>query len=121
MSLDIYRGFSSKGVKNGFDTSISGINLVKQDLQNHFETEQYECVGRPLHYSIIPNLLFQKDDRTKMLAKLDAERIFRSDPRVSLLELDIQQSDHRVFVIAKLRFEQFNMDDYFIVTLGDNR
>ena len=79
-------------------------------------------VGRPEHYSIIPDLLFKKNEHVQAAAEADARRVFNNDPRVKLLSLEIiQPNDRKIIVIAKLRFEQFNMDDYFTVTLGDVR
>ncbi len=121
MQSNIYRGFSSKDVKNGFDTALTGISLVKTDLSNHFETGQYEMLGRPNHYCLIEELLFEKEDRGMQLVRQEAERVFRADPRVGVLEISIDMRGQMIVLIAKLLFKEYDMEDYFIHTFGGTR
>jgi len=108
-------------MKGGFDTALNGITLVKRDLSNHFETRQYEMVGRPSHYCLVEDLLFKKDDTGMELVRQEAERVFRSDPRVSVLEISVDMRGQMIVLIAKLLFKEFNMEDYFVQTFGGTR
>ena len=117
MTTPLYRGFSSKKEKNVIDTRLTNIELVKQDLLNHFNTRIGERVARPGFGSIIHDLLFDlADDRTESLVLADANRIFDSDPRVVPIQVDVELSRDTgtIKLNAKLRFVEFNMDDNFI-------
>ena len=88
----LYRGYSSVA-NTGIDTKINDIELVKQDLLNHFQTRIGERVGRPTFGSIIHDLIFDiGDSRTEALVLQDAERIISSDPRVEQLQMEIRVS-----------------------------
>lgn len=122
MAAPIYRGFSSQDVV-GFHTEKTDIELVKIDLLNHFMTRRGERVGRAGFYSIIHDLhLDQFDERTEILIRNDAERIFAADPRVKPLEinLSLEPDLQSIRLEAKLQFVEFNMTDWFDVTFRGN-
>lgn len=111
MVQPIYRGFSTVA-NDGIDTRLYDIDLVKQDLLNHFGTRLGERVARPEFGSIIHDLLFDlMDDRTESLVIADANRIFSEDPRVVPLDVqvDIQEDQHKITLKAAIRVIEFDM------------
>lgn len=120
MAFEIYHGFSSRNIRSGFDTSLKGVALIKQDLLNHFETEPYERVGRQEFYSLIPTMIFKKDDISQQLARMEVERVLRADPRVTVRSLDVRHSEHSVEVRALLYYIEYDMEDAFYVAFGDS-
>ncbi len=122
MAVALYRGFSTTGVE-GLNTTLYDIELVKQDLLNHFNTRLGERVGRPEFGSIIPELLFDLvDDRTESLVVQDAERIINEDPRVTLLELeaDVNPDNHTIQLDIKLRALEFDMNTQFSIIFQES-
>lgn len=118
MAGPLYRGYSSV-VNDKIDTSLFNIELVKQDLRNHFQTRLGERRGRPEFGSIIHELIFDLlDTRTESLIYADARRIFNSDPRVEVqsLKVEVSPDQGEVKLEAILNFKEFNMDEKFIHT-----
>jgi phage baseplate assembly protein W len=130
MAAPLYRGFSSvandgavqlidgsfTSTGNSIDTRLFDVDLVKQDLLNHFGTRIGERVARPGFGSIIHDLLFDlADDRTEGLVYADAQRIFSEDPRVTPLEVrvDLAREQHKITVIARLQMVEIDMETNF--------
>lgn len=118
MAEPLYRGYSSISTK-GLDTATFDLDLIKQDLLNHFNTRLGERVGRPNFGSIIWDLLFDPGDpRTEALVIQDAQRIIGMDPRVELLELipNVDLDTNSVRLDIRVRAIEFDMDGWFDVT-----
>lgn len=124
MAAPIYRGYSSVQLKGGVDTSLTDIEIVKQDLLNEFQTRLGERVMRPGFGSIVHDLLFDlSDPRTEALVYSDADRIFRNDPRVETREINVSVDidTHTITVEATLLFVEFDMNDNFAVTFSETQ
>lgn len=118
MAEPLYRGYSTVA-QAGIDSAVFDLDLVKQDLLNHFNTRLGERVGRPNFGSIIWDLLFDPGDpRTEALVIQDAQRIIGMDPRVELLELEpnIDLDTNSVNLAIRVRAIEFDMDGWFDVT-----
>ena len=116
----MYRGYSSVA-RPEIDTTLFDLDLVKQDLLNHFHTRIGERVGRPTFGSIIWDLLFDpSDSRTESLVVQDAQRIVGMDPRVKLLDITptISLDTHTITLAIRLKSVETNMDDWFNVTFA---
>jgi phage baseplate assembly protein W len=115
MAAPLYRGFSSVA-NDGIDTRLFDVELVKQDLLNHFNTRVDDRVGRPSFGSIIHDLLFDLfDSRTEGLVIADAQRIFSEDPRVVPLEVNVEidLEQHQIKLTATLQMVEFDMNTNF--------
>ena len=115
MPLPLYRGYSTIGV-TGVDTALSDINLVKQDLLNHFNTRLGERVGRPNFGTIIWDLLYDiQDDVTENAIIEDCKRIVRADPRVNLSDIKVntERDAGTISVEMTLDYVELNMDSRF--------
>jgi len=115
MAAPLYRGFSSVA-NSGIDTRLFDVQLVGQDLLNHFNTRVGERVARPSFGSIIHDLLFDLlDSRTEGLVIADAQRIFSEDPRVVPLEVNVEidPEQHQIILTATLQMVEFDMNTNF--------
>lgn len=124
MAAPRYRGYSSVQLKGGVNTSLTDIEIVKQDLLNEFNTRLGERVGRPGFGSIVHDLLFDlADPRTEALVYSDADRIFRNDPRVETREINVSVDidAHTITVDAILFLIEFDMNDNFSVTFNETQ
>ena len=124
MAAPRYRGYSSVQLKGGVNTSLTDIEIVKQDLLNEFNTRLGERVGRPGFGSIVHDLLFDlADPRTEALVYSDADRIFRNDPRVETREINVTVDidAHTITVEATLLMVEFDMNDNFSVTFNETQ
>ena len=85
-----YKGFSSKEANKNF--KLYDINLVKQDLINHFYIRKGEKLENPEFGTVIWDMLFEPlDDRTIRLIDEDVRRIIKNDPRWALQSVTITE------------------------------
>lgn len=122
MAAPLYRGYSSVA-NSQIDTDLFDLELVKQDLLNHFQTRIGERVGRPRFGSIIHDLLFDPGDpRTEALVLQDAERIIGMDPRVEPLEIlvNVSLDTQEIELQIRLKAVEFDIDDWFNVTFSES-
>jgi len=85
-----YKGFSTvAGVKSN---QLYDIDLIKQDLTNHFYTRKGERVMNPNFGSIIWDMLYEPlDEGNKDEIVEDCKRIISIDPRVELTDLNVNE------------------------------
>jgi phage baseplate assembly protein W len=88
-----YKGFSST-VPDGLGSRLYDLELVKQDLINHFNTRKGSRVMNPNFGCIIWDLLMEPltEEVTEAL-KNDITRICNSDSRVIPLQIDLYEYD----------------------------
>ena len=118
-----YRGYSSV-VNRQVDTALFDMELVIQDLLNHFNTRLGERVGRPNFGSIIWDLMFDPGDpRTESLVVQDAQRIISEEPRVKLLQMvpTISLDTHEVTLEIRVKAIEFDIDTWFNVTFSQSQ
>lgn len=121
MPRALYRGFSTVA-KEGLNTKLFDVDLVKQDLLNEFNTRIGERAGRPQFGSIIHDLLFDLGDpRTESLVEADIIRIINNDPRVEPLEVTVNVTldTHEINATITVQLVEFDMNDSFSVTFGE--
>lgn len=85
-----YKGYST--LNSGQGTKLFDIDLIKQDIINHFNTKKGQRVMNPEFGCIIWDLLMEPmTERTSDLLKQDIERICSSDPRVTPIQLRLTE------------------------------
>ena len=79
------------------------VDLIKQDIYNHFMTAKGERVMLPEFGSVIWNYLYEPlDEQTKEAIRLDAEDIVSQDPRVILESAQVDGFEHGIILNLKL-------------------
>lgn len=103
--MAIYVGFNTVGAKSPPYT-LTDIDLVKQDLLNHFNTRIGERVMLPEFGSIIHDMLFEPlDSVTKEVIYDDVRRVVGSEPRVALIaEPVLTEIDNGIRIEVELNF-----------------
>ena len=100
-------GFSTDKKKKPPYT-LTDLDLVKQDLLNHFQTRKGERVMRPNFGSIIHDILMEPfDDFTKQDVQDECKQIVENDPRVELIDVNVENSEHLLKVELYL---EYNVD-----------
>jgi phage baseplate assembly protein W len=89
----------------GYTKTIHDIELVKQSLVNAFSTRVGTRVMRPNYGFIGHNMLFENQSSadTSMLYD-DAIRIFKDEPRVSVVFCDVKRLEYGYIVQASLQY-----------------
>ena len=91
----LYKGFSTTNRSKKF--RATDIDLVKQDLINHFNIRKGEKLMQPKFGSIIWSLLFEPLDAGLQQAIVDdVEQIVGYDPRMSLENITITSQDQGI-------------------------
>ena len=108
-----YKGFNSRDSKNGFKQY--DIDLVKQDLLNHFYIRKGEKLENPDFGTIIWDLLFDPftDEVRKMISD-DVETIINYDPRVAVNSVVIDSTDQGIRIEAEIVYLPFNISESMI-------
>lgn len=109
-----YRGFSSVGKKVG--TRLYDVELVKQDLLNHFNTNKNERVRDANYGSLIPDLLFElktQDVREQIVQEV--LRILGTDERVALQNYKVTEGKYSFDMECNLYYVGLNVQHSFKV------
>jgi len=94
----IFKGFSTQQGEFA-DPKLYDIELVKQDLFNHFNIRKGEKLENPEFGTNIWQYLFDPlDIDTKNAIISDIEDVVNYDPRVTLDQVDVNQYEHGVQV-----------------------
>jgi phage baseplate assembly protein W len=105
--MSIYRGFTTKQSPKSFKSV--DIELVKQDIANHFNTRRGERVMNPNFGTIIWNLLFdQFTEEVRQAIQDDVVRIVNSDPRVALQSATVTDYRHGIQIALDILIKETN-------------
>ena len=99
--LFTYNGFSSKEVKTNY--KLYDIDLVKQDLINHFYIRKGEKLMNPDFGTVIWDLLFEPfTEEVKKFITQDVEQIINYDPRIAINSVSIDSTDMGIRIEADI-------------------
>ena len=114
-----YKGFSSKETKSNF--KLYDIDLVKQDLINHFYIRKGEKLENPDFGTVIWDLLFEPmtEEVKKLIAK-DVEDIINYDPRISVKAVSVDSTDQGIRISAELLYLPFNVSEMMTFDFDKN-
>lgn len=111
------RNYEEKGV--GF-TSYN-VECVEQDILNAIFTVRGERVMMPNYGTRIPLMTFEPgDQQTIDIIEQDLEMVFKQEPRVKVINLDVLPAPERnaLVVIAKLEYLEFNVTKDLAITIN---
>lgn len=105
-----YKGFSSKEVTRNY--KLYDIDLVKQDLINHFYIRKGEKLENPEFGTVIWDMLFEPftEDVKNIIAK-DVEDIVNYDPRIIVNEIQVDSTDQGIRIQADVTYIPFNINE----------
>lgn len=106
----IYKGFSSKETSKNY--KLYDIDLVKQDLINHFYIRKGEKLENPEFGTVIWDMLFEQftEDVKNIIAK-DVEDIINYDPRIAVNEVQVDSTDQGIRIQADIVYIPFNVNE----------
>ena len=105
-----YNGFSSKETKASF--KLYDIDLVKQDIVNHFYIRKGEKLMNPDFGTVIWDLLFEQfTEEVKKLITEDVEQIINYDPRIKINSVLIDSTDMGIRIQADVTYIPFNINE----------
>lgn len=114
-----YRGFSSNNNKKNY--KLYDLDLVKQDLLNHFYIRKGEKLENPSFGTIIWDVLFENfTEEVKQLVSQDVETILNYDPRISVNAVIIDTTDHGLRIEADIVYLPFNINERMVLNFDKN-
>lgn len=106
----VYKGFST--LNNSNNTQAYDINLVKQDLINHFYIRKGEKLENPSFGTIIWDMLFeQMTPQTKKLIADDVQTIVNYDPRMQVNSVSVNSTEMGIQIAVNLTYIPFNVNE----------
>lgn len=111
-------GFNTVGQPNP-PYSLTNIDIVKRDINNQFATPTGSRLMLPDFGTRIYDYLFDPfDEYTKNAIIDDAVRVVESDPRVSLVSIDVFQEDQALTIAMVLLFQPESITDSLFVSFS---
>jgi phage baseplate assembly protein W len=105
-----YKGFSSKETTKNF--KLYDIDLVKQDLINHFYIRKGEKLENPDFGTVIWDILFEPfTEEIKTIIAKDVEAIINYDPRIQVNEITVDSTEQGIRIEASITYMPFNINE----------
>lgn len=99
--------------------SLTNIELIKRDLNNHFATPMGSRVMLPGFGTRIYDFLFDPfDEETKNAIIEDAVRVVSEEPRVELESIDVFSEDQALTIAMILIFKPESITDSLFVSFS---
>ncbi len=119
MGMFTYKGFNSKESNKNY--KLYDIDLVKQDLINHFYIRKGEKLENPEFGTVIWDMLFENftEDVKNIIAK-DVEDIINYDPRIAVNEIQIDSTDQGIRIQADIVYIPFNINERMTLNFDKN-
>lgn len=119
LGMFTYKGFSSKESSKNY--KLYDIDLVKQDLINHFYIRKGEKLENPEFGTVIWDMLFEQftEDVKNIIAK-DVEDIINYDPRITVNEVQIDTTDQGIRIQADIVYIPFNVNERMTFNFDKN-
>ncbi|CAB4133717.1 COG3628 Phage baseplate assembly protein W [uncultured Caudovirales phage] len=115
-----YRGFSTSGRTKKF--KLTDIELVKQDLINHFSIRKGEKLMQPDFGSIIWNTLFETMTSDVQAAIVeDIKRIANYDPRINVTNVLVNELDNGLQIQLDILYLQANYSDKLTLNFNSDK
>lgn len=105
-----YKGFSSAETKRNF--KLYDVELVKQDIINHFQIRKGEKLENPKFGTIIWDTLFEQfTDEIKEAIANDVQEIINFDKRVKVNSVTVDSTEQGIRIEAELVYLPFDYTD----------
>ena len=115
-----YKGISFLRYEYDKSLRLDDMALVKNDIYNHIFTRKGERVRMPWFGTGIQDILFEPmDEITIGQVQRELEEVFRFDPRVELIELNLYPFYETSTLLATsvLRYVELDLQDRFDINI----
>ena len=105
----MYKGFSTVST-TAESFNLYDLDLIKQDLLNHFHVRQGERLMQPIFGTVIWDLLFEPlTEQVKELILQDVNQIINYDPRVKAENVIITSYESGIQIECTLKYLSYNL------------
>ena len=115
-----YKGFST--VSTAAESfALYDLQLIKQDILNHFHIRLGERLENPTFGTIIWDMLYEPlTDQVKQIITNDVNNIINNDPRVKVVSSIITQVDKGIQLEFTLTYLPYNIQQKMQFTFDQN-
>lgn len=115
-----YIGFSTVNPDSiGFQ--LYDIQIIKQDIINHFHIRQGELLSNPNFGTIIWDILYEPlTERLKEIIAQNVETIINYDPRVNVAKVTVDQYESGIQIEATLVYLPYNISENMRLSFDQN-
>ncbi|MBR19716.1 MAG: hypothetical protein CMA64_06175 [Euryarchaeota archaeon] len=111
VSQKAYRGFSTVNPENN-SFQMYDLNLIKQDVLNHFNIRQGEKLSDPTFGCIIWDALFEPlTEELKDAIVKNVTRIVNHDPRTTASDVQVTEYESGLQIECTLSYLQYNISE----------
>jgi len=105
-----YKGFSSANAVDNF--KLYDIDLVKQDIINHFYIRKGEKLENPNFGTIIWDMIFEQfTPQVKEMIAKDVQDIINYDPRIQVNAVGVDSTEQGIRIEADVTYIPFNVSE----------
>lgn len=100
--MTTYIGFNTINQIKKF--TLTGFELIKQDLLNAFNIRQGELPGRPAYGTVIWSFLFENQLENLVQAmRAEIQRVAGQDPRIAINDIEIYPQNNGILVQVNIQ------------------
>ena len=115
-----YRGLSSVNPSNSSKV-LYDIELIKQDIINHFHIRQGEKLENPTFGTIVWEAIYEPlTEKLKQLIAENVTEIVNSDPRVNVDSILIDQYESGIIIDCTLTYLPYNISEQMRLTFDED-
>ena len=116
----VFKGFSTQG-REFLDSKLYDIELVKQDLLNHFNIRKGEKLENPEFGTIIYDAIFEPfTDALKDAIIEDVTANLNADPRISTDEIIVTEAEQGIAIQATITYVPLNITEKLQFNFDEN-
>lgn len=105
-----YKGFSSTSQNKNY--KLYDIDLVKQDIINHFYIRKGEKLENPEFGTVIWDMIFEQfTPEVKSIITKDVEDIINYDPRIAVSAITVDTTEQGIRIEADIVYVPFNISE----------
>jgi phage baseplate assembly protein W len=109
-----YKGFSTHNRYKKF--RVTNLELVKQNIFNHFNIRKGEKLMQPNFGSLIWNMLFEPlTEETRQMIVGDVQTVVSYDPRVRVQNVAVTQFEYGIQLVVELSYLTDNQVDRLVL------
>jgi phage baseplate assembly protein W len=109
-----YKGFSTHNRYKKF--RVTNLELVKQNIFNHFNIRKGEKLMQPNFGSLIWNMLFEPlTEETRQMIVSDVQTVVSYDPRVRVQNVAVTQFEYGIQLVVELSYLTDNQVDRLVL------
>lgn len=100
-----YKGFNTLGKNFSNSYTLTGFDIAKQDLMNHFNIRKGEKLQLPDFGSVVWDMVYEPLNETTIeTIRQDIQDVIAYDPRIEAENIVVKQYEHGLMIELNLKF-----------------